>query len=205
MAELTNTTINTAVSTSEIRKADGTPAINIDNITSGARYQRQLVMQKDLTERSFGTSWELGPTFTTLSGFKANSLLHLYYLVPMRNNSTSWGGAYIEPQIQFNQDGVWNSLGSCGYDGGVMGHENRILSYRNFMLIDPGQTQDFSIQLRFYCKTYDGTGYWNQYSNGSDGGNIELTSGTASLLNSNINDNHYMNVKIKELARLDNG
>lgn len=199
MADLQNTSIETAVSTNEIRKSDDSVAIDAGKIDAGDRYQRQFILQRDLTSRSSGQSWTQGPVFDEITGFKANSWLHLYYLVPTRNNDAGWGGCYIEPQIQFNQDGTWHSLGSCGYDGGVMGHEDRIVAYRNFMLIDPQQTNDFSIQFRFYFRSYSNTVYWNGNRD------IGLTSETANLLNSNINDNHHMHVKIKELARLDNG
>lgn len=70
----------------------------------------------------------------------------------------------------------WQSLGSCGYDGGVMGYGPRIMSYRNNMLIDPQQTADFSVQFRFYFRSYNGTVYWN------DNRDIGLVSGNAPLL-----------------------
>lgn len=179
MSTFQDTIIEGDLTTSEIRDENGTPIIDIERMGTTDRYLRQYIIQDDQVDRSFTTAWGLGPTFSEITGFKANSLLHLYYLCPMRNDSTSWGGAYIEPQVRFNQ-GTWQSLGSCGYDGGVMGRNGttpyRIVSYRNTLVIDPQQTSDFTAQFRFYCRSYDGTVSWN----GSR--DIGLKSETAELL-----------------------
>ena len=100
MAELQDTVIEAGIATPEIRAPDNSVAINVDEIGSDGRYVRQQFIQRDLIHRTFSTTWALGPTFDPLGDFKANSLLHLYYLVPMRNDATGWGGAYIEPQIR---------------------------------------------------------------------------------------------------------
>lgn len=196
MATLLNTTIDSAIGTAEIRNSADFPVIDVNRIGNDDRFLRQYVIQHDLVDRTFTTAFALGPTFSVIPGFKAGSLLHIYYFVPMRNDSTVWGGAYIEPQIRYNE-GAWISLGSCGHEGGVMASgAQRIVAYRNHMLIDPQQSADFSVQMQFYCRSYDGTASWNASRD------IGLISETAPLLDNNIDDFHHMHVKIKEIALL---
>ncbi len=149
--------------------------------------------QVDSTTRNHSTTWGLGPTFSVVQGFRAGSKVRLTYHVPMRNHSSSWGGGYIEPQIRIN-GGTWQSLGSSGYDGGVMTlGADAIGSYNNTLLIDPAQTADFSVQARLYYKSYDGT----VIVNGSN--NINNISGSASLMSGVNGMQHYTNVSIEEV------
>lgn len=71
---------------------------------------KQTVVMTDTANYSASTSWVLGPNFPATPTFKAGSKIKLSYNVPMRNDSTSWGGGYIEPQVSFNNGGAWNSL-----------------------------------------------------------------------------------------------
>lgn len=184
---------------SNVNSAAGLPALDIDKIASNAgRYIRQVYAQVDTTSfTSIGTSWTLGPSFANTTGFKAGSLVRLDYHMPCRNDSTSWGGLYIEPQISYNAGMNWFSLGSSGYDGNVMNNASAdIASYFNSILIDPGQTSDFGVQVRFYVKSYDGTAYIN-YSH-----DINLVSGTATALTGNNFNQHYSKIIVEELAIL---
>lgn len=181
-----------SVSTDVISSSDGTPVLDISSAPEV--YVRRHVLQTDTTDRTSGNSWTLGPTFTELTGFQANSKLHLFYSVPMRNDDAGWGGGYIEPQISIN-GGAWQSLGSCGYDGGVMGYGKRIITYRNHLLIDPGQTATFSVQFRFYFRSYSGTVQWN------DSRDIGLTSGTATELPGLVGGFHS-HINVREIARV---
>lgn len=192
MADLTSLTVD-SINTDTVSRSDGTVVLNV----SGASpiYVRRHVIQSDTTDRSTTTSWSLGPTFPVLNDFQAGSKIHLFYSVPMRNDDVGWGGGYIEPQLSIN-GGSWQSLGSCGYDGGVMGYGARIVTYRNNILIDPQQTNPFNIQFRFYFKSHSGTIQWN------DSRDIGLTSGTAPLLNTTINDNFHAHIKVKEIAKV---
>ncbi|MFT6161697.1 MAG: hypothetical protein ACJA00_004294, partial [Myxococcota bacterium] len=150
-------------------------------------------IQIDTITRNFSTTWAGGPTFSVIPGFRAGSRVRLTYHVPMRNNSDSWGGGYIEPQIRFN-GGTWQSLGSSGYDGGVMSlRADTIGSYSNTLLIDPAQTTDFSVQTRFYFRSYDAT----VIVNGSH--DINTVSGTASLMLGDNGNQHYTNVLVQEV------
>lgn len=161
-------------------------------------YIRRVISQVDTTERSFGNSWTLVWTLINHTGFKAGSKIKMHIEIPLRNESTSWGGAYIEPQVTFN-DSTWYSLGSSGYDGGIM-HLNSsdINTYTRMLYIDPalaGITADYSFRVRIYAKSYDGTTLWN----GSH--DLGATSGTATLITGAQNQNqHYAKVHLEELA-----
>lgn len=173
----------------------GTAAIDVEKIASNTgRYTRQVVTEYNSTTYSFSTSWALGPTFTTISGLQAGSLVRLFYHFPMRNDSTSWGGGYIEPQISIN-GGTWQSLGSCGYDASVMNLGNGAIgSFNNSILLDLSQTTAFSVQFRFYCRSYDNT----LTMNGSH--EINVISGTATLLSGTNGLQHWGHIIVEELA-----
>jgi hypothetical protein len=169
---------------------------SVANVKSGY-YIRQLFTEIDTTNRSFSNSWTLAWTGTNRTGFKAGSKIRLQYHMALRNNSGSWGGGYIEPQISFNNSS-WFSLGSSGYDGGVMGENaGEIGSYNNSIIIDPalqGVTTDFQVRIRFYAKSYDGTLLWNQDHD------INAVSNTATAAADANRNQHFCNFTIEELA-----
>ena len=166
---------------------------NINKI-DGGRYTRKLYTEVNSETVTLSTTWSLAVAFSDVTGFKAGSLIKLTYHMPMRNDSTSWGGAYIEPQIRFNS-GTWQSLGSSGYDGGIMHLTSAdIGSYFQEIVIDPGQTSDFSFGVRFYARAYDSTAYIN----GSH--DINNVSGTASIMSGNNGLQHYCHIIVEELA-----
>lgn len=168
----------------------------VNNMRAGY-YIRQFFVEIDTANRSFGTGWTNLYTGGLYSGFKAGSKVLFTYQLPLRNDSYSWGGVYIEPQVTFNNS-TWKSLGSSGYDGSVM-HESAadIATYSKTLLIDPaleGVTSDFTFRFRFYVKTYDGTGLWNQDHA------INAVSGTvANATGANLNQ-HFATFHIEELA-----
>ena len=112
------------------------------------------------------TTWKEWPTagFTNHTGFTGGNLLHIEYWIPMRNDSSSWGGGYIDTNITFNNGVSWRSLGTPGYDGGVMvaSSGNAIHGQNQTYLITNTPSTDYSVQLRFMIKTYDSTVYVNQ-------------------------------------------
>lgn len=77
------------------------------NCTSSAP---KVAVQTNTTTYSTSTTWALGPSFSTVTDFKAGSRVKLSYHIPMRNDSTGWGGGYIEPQVSFNGGSTWSSL-----------------------------------------------------------------------------------------------
>ena len=165
--------------------------------TLEASYQvRRVVVETNASNYSTTTSWALGPTFTNITGFNPNSKVLLSYHIPMRNDSSSWGGGYIEPQITFNNS-TWQSLGSSGYDGGVMNHDSgSIGSYFQQILVDPGISTTFSVRVRFYFRSYDGTVKINQDHH------INTRSGTATLMSGVNGTQHYAKIIVQELGEI---
>lgn len=178
-----------------ISSTNASQKINVLAMPTDGYYVRKMITQVDTTSRTATTSWVLGPEFANIPDFQAGSLIRLSYHVPMRNDSGSWGGGYIEPQVRFNL-GTYQSLGSSGYDGGVMNVGGAdIGSYFQSILINPGQTSTFSTQFRFYFRSYDGTIQWNQSHD------INAISGTASLMSGDNGLQHYAHIIVEEIAR----
>lgn len=176
-----------------LQNTSGVSSMSTEKITGGGYYMRQVQAQVDINGYSFTTSWSLGPAFTGLTGCLANSLIHIEYHMPCRNDSTSWGGLYIEPQVQLG--GTWYSAGSSGYDGNIMNNASAdIGSYFNSILLNPGIATTYSIGVRFYGKAYDGTSYINSSHD------INSVSGTATNLTGTNFIQHYSKIIIKELA-----
>lgn len=174
----------------------GTNALDLSKLTDGGRFTKQTLVATDSTTYNFTTTWAVGPTFSVMSGFSANSLVKLSYHMPCRNDSTTWGGMYIEPQISIN-GGAWQSLGSGGYDGNVMNNTSAdIGSYFNSILIDPAQASAYTLQVRFYFRSYDGTATLN----GSH--DVNAISGTATLMSGNNGLQHYSKIIVEELAKI---
>jgi hypothetical protein len=195
---VTNVTA-TNVKATNLQDTSGNMAVDIAKAATttpqgSARYTRQIFTQVYTGSFSASTSWTLGFTFADIGTFKAGSLVKMTYMIPSRNDSTSWGGTYIEPQIRFNS-GTWQSLGSCGYDGGTM-HNNSadIASYHNTLLVNPGQTSDFTVGFRFYFKSYDGT----TTINGSN--DLNTVSGTATIMSGDNGTQHYSHIIVEEMA-----
>lgn len=108
------------------------------------------------------------------------------------------GGGYVEPQISFDGTATWQSLGSTGYDGGIMVlGATGIGSYGNTLLINPEQTSDFSITIRLLYKSYDSDIFINGLHdiNGTESG----LSGTAPLMNGVNGLQHFTHVIVEEL------
>jgi hypothetical protein len=173
---------------------DGDVSIAGDLDLANGRTIGQISVQTDSTTRSFGSAWAPGATFATVPGFKAGSLVRLHYSLPMRNDTAAWGGGYVEPQISFDGGSTWQSLGSSGFDGGVMASDSGMIGqYANTLLIDPAQGADFSVTVRFYHRSYTGT----VIVNGSH--DINATSGTAALMSGANGQQHYTSVIVEEL------
>ena len=185
------------VYTNEILNSSNDVVFDLAKMSPDGFYNRQSVTQVDSVNRTFTTAWALGPTFDVISGCQAGSLLYVTYYIPTRNDSTSWGGAYIELQTRFNE-GTWQSLGGSGYGGGVMRIGNASIgSYYQAILLDPEQTADFSVQFRFYFRSYDGTLGINNGVNH----NINVVSGTSTIMTGDNGLQHYTHIVVDELAR----
>ena len=184
------------VKTDAIQDSSGNAALDLTKLAGNAgRYVRQVYVQNDATNRSFSTSWSLGATFTNVSGFKAGSLVEVTYYIPLRNDSTSWGGAFVEPQVTFNNS-TWLSCGASGYTA-VMEYGQSIGYYQKNLLIDPSLesiTGDFQFNIRFYMRSYDGT-LTSVTSNA-----VNSVSGTVSNASSTNYAQHYASIIVREWA-----
>ena len=181
----------------QIKSLNGATTLTLDKFSSTGRYTRQTVRENDTTNYSSTTAWALASTFSVISGCQGNSLIKLFYSVPTRNNSTSWGGGYIEPQVRFN-GGTWESLGSCGHDAAVMYLGNQFIgTYNQTILIDPGLSSEFSVQFRLYFSSYDGTiGLNNALGHATN-----TVSGTAPVIPGANGLQHYIHIIVEEIAR----
>lgn len=147
-----------------------------------------------LNTYSVGTSFSDLMTWTNITGLKAGSFVEIYCYIPVRNDSTSWGGFFFEPNVSFNNGSTWYGLGNSGYNA-VMEYGQSIHYYDNTYVIDPGFTSDWSIRLKWRGASYDGTTTIRS-SNSVN----ETRSGYNSnyLTTNNANMQHYPHYILKE-------
>jgi hypothetical protein len=123
-----------------------------------------LSYQKDTTARSFTTTIADG-WITTAFTVPAGSVISMDFWIPIRNNSTSWGGGYVYLYYDINSSGTWFDLGTSGY-GGAMAYQQHIDGYGNTLIQDfSTTTEDFEIRYKFRHKSYDGTMIVNTSNN----------------------------------------
>lgn len=167
---------------------------NSINLIDTGYYLRRIYTQVNTTYSSFSTSWTLGVTFSNTTNFKPGSLIKITYYMPMRNDSGSWGGGYIEPQVTFDNS-TWQSLGSSGYDAGVMHSGGGVIgSYHQFILLNPNIWSVYSFNIRFYFRAYDGTLYLN------DAHELGTISSTATVMSGANGTQNNCHVIIEEYA-----
>lgn len=181
-----------------IQDVSGNASLDVAKIAgTTSRYIRQSIVHYDTTTYNFSTTWAAG-TYTPTYTMKAGSLIKVFLHVPGRNDSTGWGGGYNE--LQWSVAGAsYLTLGSGGYDGGVMNNGNQAIgTWNNTYLLDPGQSSDFTVIFRTYHKSYDST----FTINGSH--DINATSGSASGGEPNLTNinQHFMHMIIEEYALL---
>jgi hypothetical protein len=182
-----------------IHPSTGQPAIDVDAFATAnttARYNRQTINYIDTVGRTAGATWTLGTSFGPYS-MAAGSTLKISYTYPCRNDAATWGGLYFEPQISFNGGTTWYSLGSRGYDAVMKNGQAAIRRTSNSnMYIDPGILTPYTVNLRYYFRSYDGTVGINNGINHD----INIISGTATLLSGDAGNQHYGNWIIEEMA-----
>lgn len=138
-------------------------------------------------------------TFPIQTGFSPGSIYEFFWHVPCRNDSSSWGGAYIEPMVKFNDQDQWHTLGTTGYDA-VMTHDgdNTIHTYNNLIYFDTEKFIDVeSITFRFRYCAYNST----LTVNGSHDLNGGSGRSTNHLTNRNSHLQHYFHYILKEYKR----
>lgn len=109
----------------------------------------------DTTSRTFTTVWAAGMTWTDQK-YEGNSKLLVLLYIPARNNSTSWGGGYVELQYRIN-GGAWVSIGSSGYDQVMANGVAMIGSNTYHFLLDNLPTEPCTVGFKTLHKAYDGT------------------------------------------------
>jgi hypothetical protein len=113
------------------------------------------------------TTWKQWPTtlWDQHTGFTGGSILQFNFYIPTRMDTANWGGAYIEPNLSWDNGTTWYGLGNTGYDGGVMIQTGyAIHNHTQEILVTDTPTTDYNVRVRFMVKTYDNTGtlYINQ-------------------------------------------
>ena len=143
-----------ATDTGEIGTTAGWFDISIPLSNSGKI--GEIFYENDETIRTFGTTWADGKIWTSRP-FTGGSRIKVEWRCPFRNDSTSWGGGYIDIQYAFNE-GAYISLGHSGYDGGVMNNGASGIGSMsgNFALLNC-PAENFTLQMKFMHKSYDGT------------------------------------------------
>lgn len=142
-------------------------------------------------------SWVLAATLPEWGLFNAGSKLKIFYHIPYRNNSDVWGGLYTEPQIRLKPEGgiwgEWRSFGTTGYGLMISGNKD-IVFYNNTLLFTPdiGNVK-YSVQMRFYMKSYDGTTTVNTNNDLDNAG-----SGTATRMAGDNGNQHYFHTIVEE-------
>lgn len=198
MANLQATTIDTSVAASVLKRiSDGGAAIDVDSLPADALYTRQYVLQHDKVNRTFTDTFALATTFPTVTDLLGNSKILLEWFVPLRNdNSSNWGGAVMEMQVQFD-GGTWQSLHTTGHSCCMHFGTSAIKSYHNMMLIDPAIATTFTVAFRLYVRSFNGTLWYGALNR-----DIGLVSGTAALLDGVIQDQWYPTLHIREIAKV---
>ena len=115
------------------------------------------MFQYDSVTRNFTTAWAEGKTWDVFTKNIGTDVV-LSWRCPFRNETTSWGGGYIDIQLSIN-GGAYASLGNSGYDGGVMDMGSAtIASMAGTFLLDLDTVRAAStIQIKFLHRSYDGT------------------------------------------------
>ena len=87
----------------------------------------------------------------------AKSTCRLYYQVPVRNDTESWGGLYSRLYYRINQ-GSWLSLGDSGYSSVMLAGDYSIAYYGcPFTLDFTGETSDFTLGFLVQGAPYNNT------------------------------------------------
>ena len=141
-------------------------------------------------------------TSSQYTGFTGGSALEFFMHYPARNDTETWSGGYIEPHLSFDNGSNYYSMGTCGYDGGIMLQNGYgILSYNNHYFITNDATSripdtDYSLKIKWRFKVYSGN-YQVNASHDINGGTGYSSSyvDTSSTVNRN---QHWMHWIIKE-------
>lgn len=164
-------------------------------LAAGDYHLGKLVMEYDSTSyTTSSSSFVLLKEWTNQTGFSPNSVLEFFYHVPTRKDNTGWGGLYFEPNVSFDGGTTYYSLGTCGYDGGIMAlGTDMIHYYSNIFMIYPEQSSSYDFRLKLNFKVYSGTSVVN--------GNHDINginTNTNYWVNGDSHLQHWMHYIVKE-------
>ena len=166
------------------------------------RLGKVLVDYSSSTYATTSTSFTDMVTSSQYTGFTGGSALEFFMHYPARNDTESWSGGYIEPHLSFDNGSNYYSMGTCGYDGGIMINNGfAILCYNNHYFITNDSTSripdtDYSLKIKWRFSAYAGN-YQVNISHDINGGSGYSSSyvDTSSTVNRN---QHWMHWIIKE-------
>jgi len=132
--------------------------VAIDSLIMDNVYPNALLTyQKDTTTRNFTTTYADG-FISAPFDVPAKSVVKVDFAIPMRNDSTSWGGGYTRVLYEINASGTWIDLGSSGFGGVMKLGNSSIDTYSNHFVLDfSSNLTPVSIRIAFRHKSYDGT------------------------------------------------
>ena len=134
---------------------------------------------------------------------QAGKNVDMYLRVPARNDDTSWGGLYVQINVQVNE-GTWYNLGNSGYDGNVMEYGQSISTSHHHKLLDfianagVSSSSTYTVRFEVTGRSYNGTTTINGSHDINDtGDNLGSRGGLASW---GSNDN-FMTLILREVDR----
>ena len=111
----------------------------------------------------------------------AKSTCHIYYHIPVRNDTESWGGLYARLLYRINS-GSWIDLGDSGYSSVMLANDYSIAYYGcPFTLDFSSQTSDFTLGFLIQGAPYNNT--TNVISSNNVGGGSGGESSSNGVLN----------------------
>lgn len=157
----------------------------VDNGVSIADLPAGTVVAKfkqiDETDRSFGTSYAIGMTWNNFVK-PAGTAIVFMTTIPMRNDSTGWGGVFTQIDFSINDGATWESLGDTGY-GVVMEYGQSINQWNSTQIIDLAAiVNSTQVRFRFQHKSYDGTTTIRSSAGITNGPNYKFGQSQLSLL-----------------------
>lgn len=136
--------------------SDGTTMTSAEEEEEEEGEGNLLSYQIDKVSREFTTDSFVDGWITDGFTVPAGSVIKTDFSIPARNDSTNWGGGYVEVQYQINSES-WVSLGHSGYDMNVMYSTTASIgTYTNGFIQDFSLTEsDFTLKYKFRHRWYN--------------------------------------------------
>ena len=92
----------------------------------------------------------------------AGDVVELSYRVPVRNDSSGWGGAYLYIDYSVDSGSNWTRIFDSGYDRVMINDAKGISSFTGTFIVDIAEvTNSDKVRFRYWAKTYTGDGRVN--------------------------------------------